>query len=77
MKEWGKVYHGNTNLKKIEMAILISHKDFRARTIIRDRETLHNDHYHNINSLKAHNNPKYVHLLKELQTTKIIQIAKT
>ena len=37
-----KIYHGNTNQKKEEVAILISHRaDFRARKIIREAEGLY------------------------------------
>ena len=42
VNERGKIYHANTNQKKIEAAILISNRaDFRARKVIRDKEEHH------------------------------------
>lgn len=37
VKERRKIHYANTN-QKAKVAVLTSHRDFRARTIIRDRD---------------------------------------
>ena len=42
VKGWKKIFHANTNQKKLGVAILISDKiDFKIKTITRDKEGHH------------------------------------
>ena len=44
VREWKKIFHTNINEKKARVAIFISDKiDFKTKTVMRQRRTLHND----------------------------------
>lgn len=61
-KLWKRVYQANINQKKVGVTILILHKvEFRAKRIIRDRGTLHNDE--RVNAPKRCNDPKHLHTI--------------
>lgn len=45
VRGWKKLYHANRNQKEAWVAILISDKiDFKIKTVMKKRKTLHNDH---------------------------------
>ena len=45
VKGWKKIFHVNGDQKKAGVAILISDKiDFKIKTVMKQRKTLHNDH---------------------------------
>ena len=59
VREWKKVFHANRNKKKAGIAILISDKiDFKTKTAMKQRRTLHNDQ--GINPTRIYNNYKYI-----------------
>ena len=59
VKGWKNIFQANRDQKKARVAILISRNiDFEIKTMIRDKETLHNNQ--RINPRRRYNNYKYI-----------------